>query len=153
MVVKVGHLADEVETLSAGKAKDFVVDRNSLSIGLIAAVLGVLGLAGLLLVRTVPSNPTNAPAEMTLNLVCHAASQLLRLAAVHYEVNKRAKQEALRMASSLNKAELAALQSELADEARTRTESAPRRACLASRCDPTSKLQDSIARVLAADAP
>ena len=90
MVVKMVAFAEEVETFSPGVGHDFLVDRTGLSIGLIAAVLGVLALAGLLL--------------------------LLRIAAVHYEVRKRAKQEAFRLTHALNKVELAALQSQLADE-------------------------------------
>ena len=90
LVVKVVAFAEEVETFQPGIATEFIVDRTGLSIGLIAAVLGVLALAGLLL--------------------------LLRVAAVHYEVKKRAKQEAYRLAHALNQAELQALQAELADE-------------------------------------
>ena len=86
LVVKVVAFAEEIETFPtlAGTAADFIVDRFALSCGLIAAVLGSLGLAGILL--------------------------LLRIAAVHYEVKKRAKQEAFRLAHSLNEAELQALQ-------------------------------------------
>ena len=90
MVVKMVAFAEEVETYQPGVATDFLVDRSGLSIGLIAAVLGVLVLTGLLL--------------------------LLRLAALHRHVKKQAQQEAFRLTHALNTAELTALQSELADE-------------------------------------